>query len=166
MILSRKSGSRPRQALCQGGSRLDEAITVKQVGPFADIRFVVDRVWANSADVIQKSGPPLDITHYDPAYVHLLICASISPGIELKLIADPILNHIGSSGGPLNADPLNPGAACVASKNSAPFMTPTNLPALTFKKPKKPPSMADVIGIYEGGGHYTAASSGLPAAAL
>jgi hypothetical protein len=123
--------------------------------PFAKIRFKVVQVFADAVDVTQMSGPPLDVSQYDTNKMHVFICASDSanPDVELKLVAGPVLNHIGTSAGPLNAPAGNAGAACVPAKNAAPFMTPTNLPTLKFKK-KPPPATADVVGIYEGGGHF------------
>jgi hypothetical protein len=67
-------------------------------------------------------------------------------------VADPILDQIRASHGPLNAPAGSQGAACVATANAALIMTPTNLPPVKFKKP--PPAKADVLGIYEGGGHF------------
>jgi hypothetical protein len=125
---------------------------LNKADPYAALRFAVDRAFADSVDVIQRAGQPLDPNLYDASRTHVFICASLTPGVELKLVADPVLAHIRSSGGPLNAPPASPGAACVASRNAVSIMTPTNVPKLKFKKP--PPAMADVIGLYEGGGHY------------
>jgi hypothetical protein len=68
-------------------------------------------------------------------------------GNEIKLVADSILKHIEAKDGPLNADPGNPTAACVAAGDIASIMTPRNLPALS----RTPRTKADIIGIYEGG---------------
>lgn len=135
----------------------DDVVLLRQApmrssDPFADIRFKVDRAFADSVDVIHRSGPPLDVTLFDPSIVHVLICASIAPGVELKLVAAPILAQIRASNGPLNAPAGSQGAPCAATANAAPFMTPTNLPPVKFKK--APASKADVLGIYEGGGHF------------
>src|SRR5258705_7349955 len=46
---------------------------------------------------------------------------------------------------------LFPYTTLFRSGNAQPFMLPTNLPQLNFRQ--APPSMADVLGIYEGGGH-------------
>jgi hypothetical protein len=120
--------------------------------PFAEMQFVVGKPPSGDVvDVTQKSGPALNANLFDPSFLHVLICASLpsSPGVELKLIAERILKHIRTSSGPLT------GAACTAVNNGALVMTPTNLPTspkLKFKK--NPATMADVIGIYEGGGHF------------
>jgi hypothetical protein len=86
---------------------------------------------------------------------HVLLCASgvINPGTELKLIADPVLSWISTSGGPLTADVLHPTAPCDPSKNAVEQAVPSNIPpGLKYKK--KLPTPADILGIYEGGGHF------------
>jgi hypothetical protein len=122
--------------------------------PFTDLRFTVIDPHPDWIKVTQIKGGTLDVTLYDPAEVHVLICVSSSakPGVELKLIADPILNWIRTSGGPLNAPKDKPDAACVAANNNVDSMTPTNVPKLKFKR--SPPAPADIIGIYEGGFHF------------
>lgn len=86
----------------------------------------------------------------------LFTLSTTSAGVTNALIAPSILNHIDTSDGPLNAapGPVPPPNAhvCMASNNPQKVMSPTNLPP-GFKKPKKLPSRADLIGIYDGGGH-------------
>jgi IgA Peptidase M64 len=115
--------------------------------PFIDFRFKVVQPHPDWVEVIQTKGTlDLNVTPYDATKLHVLICASkpTNPGVELKLIADPILNRISS--GPLTELVCNPTA------NAAVAMTPVNMPKLKFNS-KPPPTPADIIGIYEGGGH-------------
>jgi hypothetical protein len=124
---------------------------LRKSDPYLHHRFKVVGVFTvggNAVDVTQQNAPPLDPDLFDPSKVYVLICTNIKPGPELKLIAEPVLTHIRTSNAPLT------GATCVATANQQSVMLPTNLPTappLSFYKP--PPSMADVVGIYEGGGH-------------
>jgi hypothetical protein len=68
-------------------------------------------------------------------------------GKERTLVAEPILQQIKTTRGPLNAPQGTVGAACVASPENGSTMTPTNLPALG----RTPRTKADIVGIYEGG---------------
>ncbi|WP_050024137.1 M64 family metallopeptidase [Verrucomicrobium sp. BvORR034] len=85
-----------------------------------------------------------------------LLTVSATAGVTNSLIAPSILNHIDTSDGPLNAarGPVPPPSAhvCTPSNDPQKVMSPTNLPT-GFKKPRKLPSRADIIGIYDGGGH-------------
>jgi len=81
---------------------------------------------------------------------HALVCPQVKEGKELTLIADVILQHIASQG-PLTAEPgFDPGL-CVAASSTNSVMSPTNLPV--FSNAKKL-ILADVIGLYEGGGYH------------
>jgi hypothetical protein len=72
-------------------------------------------------------------------------------GKEHKLVAEPILQQIQTSRGPLNAPKGSIGALCVAAAGgSGSTMTPTNLPDLA----RVPRTKADIVGIYEGGGYH------------
>jgi len=110
--------------------------------PFAGFRFNVVQTHPDWVEVTQTKGT-LDLvaTPYDASKLHVLICSSkaTNPGVELKLIADPILKRIALSG-PLTA------AVCNPTANAAAIMTPVNMPPLKFNK--KPPTPADIIGIY------------------
>ena len=68
-------------------------------------------------------------------------------GKERTLVAEPVLQQIRTSRGPLNAPHGTVGAVCVASPETGSIMTPTNLPALA----RTPRTKADIVGIYEGG---------------
>jgi hypothetical protein len=127
---------------------------------FRDLRFTVDTSYPDAVDVIQSGGTPTSLPDiklsYDQTKRHVLICASstTSKGAEVKLIADKVLGYIAQAGGPLNAPFKNPQAACVPSNNAQDKMQPTLLPKNFLKFAKDPPDMADVLGIYEGGGHF------------
>ena len=118
-----------------------------QPDPFTDLRFKVTQPHPDWVEVTQTNVPALDVNLYDASKKHVLICVSkiTNPGVELKLIADPILNRI-SDKGPLTA------TVCVAAKSSVSIMTPVNLAPPKSSKPL--PSPADIIGIYEGGNHF------------
>jgi hypothetical protein len=118
--------------------------------PYLPLRFKVVQKFASAVDVTQQNTPPLDPQLF-LASKYILMCVNVLQGPELTLVAAPVLAHIATTNSPLNA-PLNVQAApCVAADNAQPFMLPTNLPPLNFSK--KPATMADVLGIYEGGGH-------------
>jgi hypothetical protein len=120
--------------------------------PFKPFRFTVVQSFPNAVDVTQNAGSaPLDLRQFDKNKVHVLICATVK-GVELGLVAPPILNYIGAQGGPLNADPAKPDT-CDPFQNMSDVMSPRNAPPLKFKK-VAPAQTADVVGIYEGGGHF------------
>jgi hypothetical protein len=126
---------------------------IRKNDPFSALRFTVDQVLTGGVEIIQQVGQPLDPNAFDPKIVTVLICTSIAPGVEGRLIGPQVVTWIGQSHDPLNAPPGSSGAACVPAKNIPPVMTPTNLPKLKFKT-KPPPALADVLGLYEGGGHF------------
>jgi hypothetical protein len=71
-------------------------------------------------------------------------------GKEDKLVAEPILDQIRTSRGPLDAPKGSVGAACVAALDDGSGTTPTNLPDLA----RAPRPRADIVGLYEGGGYH------------
>jgi fructose-specific component phosphotransferase system IIB-like protein len=81
---------------------------------------------------------------------YALICPRTEAGVELKLIAPPIFNHI-QSYGPLSAEPGFDPALCVSTGNAPSIQSPTNLPTLSNAKKL---IAADIIGIFEGGGYH------------
>src|SRR4030095_12176910 len=89
----------------------------------------------------------------DPNVSFTLNCTSLPPGLELMLVADPIMLHMQKTGRPLNGPagsaPL--GAGCVEGGPPKPpklGVSPSNLPKLA----KAPAAPGDIIGIYDGGG--------------
>jgi hypothetical protein len=87
----------------------------------------------------------------DPTQIFTLNCTSIQPGVEQMLVADPIKAHIAASDRPLNAlpGPAHQGADCVPGGPPKAVATPTNVPPLK----KSPSQLADIIGLYDGGGY-------------
>jgi len=150
------SGSNFQMNMAPGQGKLfakDDLVLIRRPpldhDPYVDFRFkVLEPLHPDWVEVAQTKGTlDLKATPYDATQLHVLICASKStnPGVELKLIADPIFNRI-KQGGPLTA------AVCNAKANAASVMTPINMPTLKYNK-TPPATPADIIGIYEGGGH-------------
>jgi hypothetical protein len=120
--------------------------------PFAGILLRIDlpvRGDDISVAYVNPGGPHVDLSLINPAKRLVLICTSIKPNTEFALVADPILNQIANSNGPLNAAAGSNHAACVVGAGSS-VMTPKNLPKLT----RSPKTKADIIGLYEGGGYH------------
>jgi IgA Peptidase M64 len=114
--------------------------------PYAHILFEVDFIGPDAVTVSYKNGggPHVDLSLFNPSDKYLLVCTSIRPGIEFRLVADPILNRIATINAPLT------GAVCVVGGGANPVTSPTNLPSLS----KRPPNNAEIIGLYEGGGYH------------
>ena len=129
---------------------------LKKSDPFASLRFLVSQVFTNGGlDLTQQGGTPLDPTLFDPTILTVLICVNRGIGQpELKVIADSIANWIQTSHGPLTGPKSNPGAVCIPSDNRKDVQTPTNLPVPPLKFKKSPAAFADILGLYEGGGHF------------
>ena len=120
--------------------------------PFAGILLRIDLPVGSddiSVEYVNPSGPHVDLSLINPAKRLVLVCTSIKPNTEFALVADPILNQIANSNGPLNAAKGSNHAACVLGAGTQ-VMTPTNLPKLS----KSPKTKADIIGLYEGGGYH------------
>lgn len=102
---------------------------------------------------LNPAGPQLDFTLFDKVVTCFLIGPRILAGAESKLVADPIWKHIDSSDSPLNAPPNSQGQTCTPAPHARADVTASNLP-LGLKLPKKLPSKADIVGIYDGGAHF------------
>jgi hypothetical protein len=153
----------PSSSVLHGGDALDVSLKPAYAGlfdigavvalrknPFSGRFKIVAAPVGNQLTLAPLAGATL------PSFVaagDLLIAtvpASISPlGDDFQLIAPKILNHIGSSKGPLNAPSGNPIRACVAASDPVGVMTPTNLPA--DLPSGRPANKANIVGIYEGG---------------
>jgi hypothetical protein len=119
--------------------------------PFAGILLRIDlpvRGDDISVEYVNTGGPHVDLTLFNPSKQLLLVCTSIKPNKEFSLVADPILNQITISNGPLNAPKGSVNAGCTPGAPAV--ITPTNLPKLS----KSPPVKQDIVGIYEGGGYH------------
>ena len=98
-------------------------------------------------------GTPFDPASLKDVEVCALIAERFDAGLERKLIAQPILDQIEISGSPLNAPLGSVGQACTPAPSATADVTAVNLPA-GLKLPRRLPSKADIVGIYDGGGHF------------
>ena len=140
-------------------SHKDDEVTVVLVPPGGTV--VTDMSQPNPTGSDPRRVVDIFLPLFDPSKRYALICPRRSPGLaggtELKLVPEKIRTHIASSHGPLNAPPGNIAGhevfACLASKDHAGTMSPTNLPP-GFTLPPALAAPADLIGVYEGGaGH-------------
>jgi hypothetical protein len=102
-------------------------------------------------------GPTLG-TKLEPSMLSKVeTCFLISPLIEdnheVKLVADPVRQHIDTTDSPLNAPPGAQGQACTVAPHARADVPATNLPA-GLSLPKGLATKADIIGIYDGGGGF------------
>jgi hypothetical protein len=108
---------------------------------------VVDVGSPNPSNPDPRSWTDILLGLFNPSAKYALICPRVVEDVELPLVATPILQHIASSNGPLNAPGDQP---CRAAASWDSTMTPTALPELS----RLPRTRADIVGVYEGGYHH------------
>lgn len=103
------------------------------------------------------TSPPAG-TLLNPANFQKVVLASLfSPRAdssgENKLVSRTVQTQLTKSNSPLNAPRGSQGQSCTRAPNANADVTATNLP-LGLNLPSALPSKADLIGLYDGGGHY------------
>jgi hypothetical protein len=139
-----------------------------EMGLFADQFFRVTTVEGDAARIVpvqvtDQSNATTDIPmagfdshgrlliRFQATGTYCLIRPRRVEGKEHKLVAEPILEQIKASRGPLNAPKGSVGAACVTTPDVGSVTTPTNLPDLLARVPRP---KADIVGVYEGGAEH------------
>jgi hypothetical protein len=118
--------------------------------PFAGILLQIDLPVTGdviSVTYVEPSGPHVDLSLFNPSKTLILICTSIQPKTEFLLVSRRILNVMIDRNGPLTMP--RAGQPCVVGTGST-VMSPKDLPKLS----NGPKNSADIVGLYEGGGHH------------
>lgn len=135
--------------------------------PIASFPLSVETILGNGDVVLKPSTPPAQQLGYlpvaagtvldPPMFAQVVQCYLIAPrvvsGTENTLVAEPIFNWIVSTSSPLNAPANAQGALCAPAIFPVGDVIPTNLP-VPLTLPKKLPSKADIIGLYDGGAGF------------